>query len=156
MFSKTIMENYLKIQKRVRNNYLIVIKMYKVFLFIISLTFMSCFKDSVLPVHEVNPKISGYIQIHFPDQPILQAVKDKDFSHKSYDIWLTENIYLEFNKKYEIVEIDSENKLPDSVIPEKILLYVAANFPQMYITDWSLEDKRQEVELNNGLSLIFN
>lgn len=117
---------------------------------------MSCFKDSVLPIHEVDPKIASYVATHFPNQTIIQAIKDKDFLHKSYDVWLSDNIYLEFNKKFEIIEIDSEIKLPDSVIPVKILTYVHTNFPQQFITDWSYDDKRQEVELNNGMNLIFN
>jgi len=46
--------------------------------------------------------------------------------------------------------------LPNSVIPEKILQYVTVNYPTNFITDWKLDGKNQEVQLDNGLNLEFN
>lgn len=44
---------------------------------------------------------------------------ERDELSKTYDILLSENINLEFNRKKEIIEIDGETQLPNSVIPEK-------------------------------------
>ena len=93
---------------------------------------------------------------HFPDNTILQAVIERDGLTKTYNIILSENISLEFNRKKEIIDIDSETKLPDSVIPAKILQYVTTNYPDNFITDWELDNKNQQVQLNNGLDLEFN
>ena len=45
--------------------------------------------------------------------------------------------------------------MPNSVIPEKILQYVTTNYPTNFITDWELDDKNQQVQLDNGLDLEF-
>lgn len=76
--------------------------------------------------------------------------------YKSYDVWLSDNVKLEFNRKYEIIDIESASKLPDSVIPAKILDYINMRYPQLFIKEWAKDDNRQEVELNNELTLIFS
>ncbi|NLW30122.1 MAG: hypothetical protein GXY77_01545 [Fibrobacter sp.] len=63
---------------------------------------------------------------------------------------------LEFNRKNEIIDIDGVSQLPNSVIPEKILQYVTTNYPTNFITDWELDGKNQQIELDNGLDLEFN
>ena len=130
--------------------------MNKMFLLIFALFLTSCTKDVILTEQEVDSKIMSFVETHFPGETIIQAVKDKDFLHKSYDVWLTNNIYLEFNRKHDVIEIGSEKQLPDSVVPAKILEFVKNKYPTLFITDWSLDDNRQEVELSNDLNLIFN
>ncbi|MDT4872912.1 putative beta-lactamase-inhibitor-like, PepSY-like [compost metagenome] len=66
------------------------------------------------------------------------------------------NITLEFNKKHQVTSIESRNALPDSVIPEKILSYIKATYPDNHILQWELDDNRQQVELDNKLELEFN
>lgn len=74
----------------------------------------------------------------------------------TYDILLDGNIKLEFNKKNQIIDIESREKLPDSVIPAKILDYVSANYSGNFITGWEIDGRNQQVKLNNGLELEFN
>lgn len=126
------------------------------FLLIFSFFFASCTNDVALTEQEVDSKITEFVQKNFPGHTIIQAIKDRDFLHKSYDVWLSDNVKLEFNRKYEIIDMESETRLPDSAIPAKILEYVTARYPQLFITDWSKDDNRQEIELNNDLTLIFN
>ena len=74
---------------------------------------------------------------------------------KTYDVVLDNSTILEFNRKKEVTEIKSNSKLPDSVIPEKIRQYVASNFSGNNINEWELEDKHQQVGIDNGLDLEF-
>ena len=78
-----------------------------------------CEKEQFIQSSDLPREISTYILTHFPDNTILQAVIEKDGLTKTYNIILSENISLEFNRKKEIIDIDSETKLPDSVIPAK-------------------------------------
>jgi hypothetical protein len=64
-------------------------------------------------------------------------------------------VVLGFNSSYEITDIDGTTQLPDSVIPQAILDYVAQSYPANFITDWELERNHQQIELNNGLELEF-
>ncbi len=122
----------------------------------LTLSLISCAKDEVIPVSELPAEMKAYISTHFPSNTILQVVKDVDGLTKTYDVLLSERISLEFNRQKEIIDIDSEIALPNSVIPEQIRQYVTANYPSNVITDWELDDRNQQVQLNNGLDLKFN
>ena len=118
-----------------------------------------CDKEEIIPSSDLPSEITNYISTHFPNNTIVQAIKDRDGLTKTYDILLSESISLEFNRKKEIVDIDGVDgitQLPNSVIPEKILQYVTTNYPTNFITDWELDDKNQQVQLDNGLDLEFN
>ena len=122
----------------------------------LSVSLISCAKEEVIPVSELPAEMKAYISTHFPSNTILQVVKDVDGLTKTYDVLLSERISLEFNRQKEIIDIDSEIALPNSVIPEQIRQYVTANYPSNVITDWELDDRNQQVQLNNGLDLKFN
>lgn len=131
-------------------------KLIFVFAIISSVILTSCDKETVLAANDVPTAITTYVSTHFPSNKILQTIKDRDGLTKSYDVILEGGIQLEFNKSYDIKSIESTTKLPDSVIPAKILTYVTTNYPNNYIIDWELDDNRQKVELNNTLELEFS
>jgi hypothetical protein len=127
----------------------------------LSLTFASCSKDDDnetkvnLSEADIPVAIKTYVSTHFASNTINRAVRETENSEVTYDIFLTENIVLEFNNNLEITDIDDDSELPNSVIPQPILDYVALNYPNNFITDWELEINYQEVELNNGIELEF-
>lgn len=120
----------------------------------------SCASDDdayeVFPNAEIPTAIKDYVDLYFPNTPIVSVRKENERGVISYDVALTDFIELEFNEDLEIVEIDGRNRLPDSVIPEPILSYVAENYPTNFITDWQLETGYQEVGLDNDIDLIFD
>ena len=122
---------------------------------VIAFTLTSYDKKEVIPSTDLPSEITSYISTHFPNNSIVQVIKDRDGLTKTYDILLSESISLEFNRKKEIIDIDGVAQLPNSVIPEKILQYVTTNYPTNFITDWELDDKNQQVQLDNGLDLEF-
>ena len=122
----------------------------------LAFTLTSCDKEEVIPSADLPSEITSYISTHFSNNSIVQVIKDRDGLTKTYDILLSESISLEFNRKKEIIDIDGVAQLPNSVIPEKILQYVTTNYPTNFITDWELDGKNQQVQLDNGLDLEFN
>jgi hypothetical protein len=130
----------------------------KVAFFAASLLFSlsSCEKEVILPVSELPDEISSYISAHFPNNSVLQYLKDTEGVKRTYDLILSDGISLEFNRKREIISIDGTSQLPTSVIPEKIFQYVENNYFGSVITDWELDGKNQQIELNNGLDLEFD
>ncbi len=115
----------------------------------------SCDKETILPATQIPNEIETYLITHFPEHNIIQFSKDVEGLTKTYQVILDGNISLEFNRQKRIIEIDGTDKLPDSVIPEKIRNYVADHFPNNFITDWELEGKHQQVGLDNDLDLEF-
>ena len=115
----------------------------------------SCDEEKDLSENEIPNEITTYVTTHFPSNNIIRVTEDKDGTRKSYDVVLSGNIKLEFNRQREITDIDSSSKLPDSVIPQAIRDYVSENYPDNFITDWELEDNHQQVGLNNDVDLEF-
>ncbi|WP_107039796.1 PepSY-like domain-containing protein [Brumimicrobium mesophilum] len=116
----------------------------------------SCNKEEIIGSGDLPSEISEYVTTHFPNNVIIQSIEDKDGFTKTYDVILEGSISLEFNRKKEIIEIDGVSELPKSVIPTKISAYVEVNYPTNFITDWELDDKNQQIELDNEMDLEFN
>lgn len=115
----------------------------------------SCVDDKIIPATDLPQEISTYLESHFPENKVVQATVDKELFSKSYEVILKDNTTLKFNSKNKITDIEATSKLPNSVIPIQILDYVKTNYPNEVITDWELEDKNQQVELDNGITLEF-
>lgn len=111
--------------------------------------------EIVLTASEIPTQISTFISTHFPNSSIIRAIKETDDNVVSYEVYLSEGFELTFNSSFEIIEIEGDTQLPNSVIPTAILDYVAQNYPSNFITDWELKTNYQEIELNNGLELEF-
>lgn len=120
-----------------------------------TLSLAGCESEKQVNKQDIPTEINNYVKQHLPDNNILVVKQEQDGFRKKYEVMLQNNIKLEFNHKFEITDIDSNTKLPDSVIPEPIRNYVAQNYPDNYITDWELEYNHQQVGLDNGLDLEF-
>ncbi len=112
-------------------------------------------KDKVQPFTQASPEIKEYILKHFPSGKVALYKIDSHLFSKKYKVLFEDGTKLNFNKDNQIIEIDSKNKLPDTVIPPKLLTYVKDNYPKNYITEWELKRNKQEIELDNGLELEF-
>lgn len=124
-----------------------------VFLSLAMLT--SCEKDEKISEQNLPTEIKAYISTHFPNSSITRAKKEKG-ENELYEITLSNGFKLEFNKKNEIIDIDGNAKLPDSVIPATILSYVNTTYPTNYIIGWEIQANNQEVKLDNKLELVFD
>ena len=132
-------------------------KLLAALLFGFSVFMVSCDKDDdqTLTNDNIPTEIKNYVTTHFNTATITRAVIDEDDSNDYYEITLSNGVKLDFNRNKQIVDIESNTQLPDSVIPDAILSYVKANYASNFITDWELQGIQQEVELNNGVELIF-
>ncbi len=130
---------------------------YSVFSFaVVLMVFAACDKESIVSAEGLPKEAQLFIAQHFPDHEILQVVKERDDLKTTYDVYLSGDINLDFDKKGKITGVEGMSKLPDSVVPEKILTYVQANYPDYFIRDWELDDRGQDITLSNGMELKFD
>lgn len=111
--------------------------------------------ETVLTEAQIPSEISAYITEHFSTNTTNIVIEDTDDNVITYEVYLSESVQLEFNSNFEIIEIDSLYQLPDSVIPQAILDYIALNYPTNFINGWELENNHQQVDLNNNIELEF-
>lgn len=126
------------------------------FVFSVALFLTSCDNDDDATIDDdkLPEAASVYLQTHFKDIKITRVTKDR--GDNDYDVYLENDVTLEFTDKGEVESIKSIDELPNSVIPAKILDYVTTNYPDEYITEWELDGNGQEVQLSNKLELKFN
>jgi hypothetical protein len=117
---------------------------------------LGCEKEETISESELPVEIKTYLETHFPSCGILKIVKDKEENEQSFDIDLDCGVNIEFNGNNQVIDIDGTSKLPDSVIPDKILNYTATNYPNDFIIGWELEGNNQQVELNTNVVLEFD
>lgn len=105
---------------------------------------------------------TDFITKHFSGYEINFFEKDRDVLDVDYTVYVGNGKYsykLEFDKKGNVKDIESESRgaaLPQSVVPANVLSYVKGAFPNAKITEWSKDGKKQLVELNNDMELVFN
>ena len=103
-----------------------------------------------------------YLSKHFKDYTINHYEKDRDIIDIEHTVYIsnTKNTYkLEFNEKGVVQKIESKNRnsnLPKSVLSVKITEYVNKNFPNAQIIEWSRDNNKQVIELDNDLDLVFD
>lgn len=116
----------------------------------------SCDKETILPEQDIPSEIKSYVSNNFSSCSISKATKEKREKNDTYEITLSCGCKLEFNKEKNITDIDCTSKLPDSVVPSSILTYVNSNYPNNYVIGWEIEGNNQNVDINNGSTLVFN
>lgn len=122
----------------------------------IAFAFSAYAQEQTLQKEEIPVEITNFIDQHFPSAEVVNAVKDKDEMEVSYEIELFGDIELEFNENKEIISIEGNSPLPESVIPAKLLEYVNAQYAGKKITGWELDDNQQKVELDDDTELVFD
>lgn len=121
--------------------------------FLVSVSFFS--QESTITAQQLPAAVTQYVKTNFSGRTLSQISQEKKMGKTEYEIHLDNGTKLEFNNST-INEIESTEKLPDSVIPKNILAYVNKNYPQNFITEWKLSNTKQKLELNSGVELEFN
>ncbi len=122
------------------------------------LMFQSCDRDDdFIGPGDLPSNARTFIATHFPDATIQSVIKEYDDLTHSYEVLLSDDTRLEFNRKGEWTEVVCfRTKVPDTVVPEKILSYVQSTHPDNVIVAISRDDRRIEVMLDNRTELVFS
>lgn len=103
-----------------------------------------------------------FLSKHFPDAKIVKAEKEDSWfnwdKNEMYEIHLSNDLKLDFNKNGEVTEIDSDGTapIPADALPTDITSYVKSNFSGQEIASWELGNNGQEIELTDGTELEFD
>ena len=75
-----------------------------------------------------------------------------------YEVSLSNNVQIDFNTEGSLTNIlGNSQPIPDGVVPEAILQYIQANYPDdVYIEEIDTEPFGYEVELSNDVELYFD
>ncbi len=123
------------------------------------------FSGAVLAQTEKNelPQRSiDFIDQNFASEKIAEIDVDDSWYHMSdsetYEVEFENGTELDFNKKGEITEIETEDgaSIPLSVFPESIRINLEREYSNAEVVAWEKEKNGHEVELRDGSELWFN
>jgi hypothetical protein len=117
-----------------------------------------CDKDKVVNETELPGGAKEFVEAHFSTANIQQVVKERDDLQTTYDVILDNQVKLSFDKSGDCYDAESPRtlKLPDSMIPAKVLEYVQTNYADHFIIEWEKDKTDQEIKLSNQVELVFN
>lgn len=121
----------------------------------------ACEQEKSVAPESLPQTAQNFISTHFPQETVLQVVRDRDGLKTSYDVVLSNGFALDFTRSGECIQVDGKIKaIPDAVInPEKIRTFLQTNFSQQTVVSWEKDEDdrdRYSIELSNGIELKFD
>lgn len=116
-------------------------------------------QDSKVTFNDLPADAINFVREHFLVDHIASVWKDTDYNDEEYTVIFRDGLEIEFNGNGDWKELKARHgKVPDHVVPEKILAHVRATFPFESIKEVShnLTKKRYEAELTNEQELKFD
>ena len=117
----------------------------------------SCEKEDVMiPVAELPSEVISFLDTHFSGIEVRSVIKDYDNSTYEFEVYLANGTRIELSRRGEWRNVENHLAgVPHSVIPNKILTYIAENYPDQMIIGIE-RDRQIDVELKGGVELVFS
>ncbi len=134
--------------------------MKKILVFIAAVTFsLAAYADNeqYVAYSELPVQAQTFIKKYFNLTDITYVEREREGFHNEYNVYLQDATKIEFDFQGNLQSIDC-NKIPvpEGIVPELIVQYVALHHPNAYIGEYAIGHRHLQVELNNGLELIFD
>ena len=116
-------------------------------------------QDSKVTFNDLPADAINFVRQHFLIDHIASVWKDTDYNDEEYTVICRDGLEIEFNGNGDWKELKARHgKVPDHVVPEKILAHVSATFPFESIKEVSrnLTKKRYKAELTDDQELKFD
>jgi len=116
-------------------------------------------QDSKVTFNDLPADAINFVRQHFLIDHIASVWKDTDYNDEEYTVIFRDGLEIEFNGNGDWKELKARHgKVPDHVVPEKILAHVSATFPFESIKEVSrnLTKKRYNAELTDDQELKFD
>ena len=122
------------------------------------LAFASCSDDDKkISYSELPANAKAIIELYFPGQTSVYTEKSKDDGTTNYDVTLNNGTEIEFDKSGNWIYVDCKyTKLPTGILPDKIADYITEKYPTASAYKVDKEYGGYQVNINNGLKLIFS
>ncbi|MDE6116482.1 MAG: PepSY-like domain-containing protein [Duncaniella sp.] len=115
-------------------------------------------KDIPISADQLPANAKNFISMYFPQDKIVKVERDGSHPYADYDVRFQSGFEVEFNASGDWVDVDAPmgQTIPAGIAPGAIENYVSLNYPTSGINEISAEINGYEVELVNGLDLLFD
>jgi len=113
--------------------------------------------DRIIKFEELPSNAQEFVTTHFPEESIRFVKMEIEVTKTEYTVRFENGTEVEFNSNGEWKELDGHsNCLPTGFIQENILQYLEQKHQGYCIGEISKGKHKYDIELANGLELIFN
>ncbi len=119
----------------------------------------ACEKETIIQADQLPKNATEFIQLHFEGTTVVQVEKEKEgLSSATYDVILKNGTNIKFDKNGNWLEVDALDgqAIQTSFIHANIKTYINSNYEGIAINSIEKDNNRYEVELVNGIDLLFN
>ena len=110
-----------------------------------------------IPFEKLPAAAQQLINKHFATKQVALAYIDDEMVETTYKVTFNDGTKIEFDSNGEWTDIEClAEAVPEALVPQMIASYVAATYPQAFITELSRDRKGYEIKLSNTLELKFN
>lgn len=115
-------------------------------------------KDVLITESQLPATSATFVKAHFPDAKITSIKKDVDKKKVEYDVYLANGFELTFDEAGEWTDVDAPDgmTIPSGIAPLSIVDFIESYYPAQGINEISRYTRGYEVELTNGLDLLFD
>ena len=115
-------------------------------------------EEGLIPVEGLPAKARSFIKEHFATNSIVSVWQDTEKGVRSeYTVLFANGTEVEFYPNGEWDEVKARSgEVPAKIVHHKISKYVQKNFPRTIIKEIKKGRTKYEVNLSNGIELIFN
>ena len=112
----------------------------------------------VIQFGELPQAAQTFVNTHFADKQVSIVYHDTELADKDYEVIFTDGANIDFSKKGEWTEVEDRdtNGVPTAIMLQGIVDYVSNNFAGQYVVQLGKERSNYEVELNNGVEMVFD
>lgn len=99
-----------------------------------------------------------FVKTHFADKTVSVVYSDKDLFDHDYEVVFEDGSSVEFNEdgQWKDIEVKTAPGVPEKAMPVAIVNYVKAKHPSNFVKQISKDKREYEVELNNGVDIVFD
>ena len=111
----------------------------------------------IITFEELPAKAQEFVTAYFPEQNIRFVRMEIEVTKTEYTVRFENGMEIEFNGNGDWEEVESHSDcIPSGFLPESILDYLNQRHPNACLNEISRGRHKYEIELADGLELIFN
>lgn len=114
--------------------------------------------EGLVPIDALPVSAQGFIKQHFSANSIVSVWQDTEKGKvEDYTVLFADGTEVEFRADGNWKEVKSRNgQVSPKIVPTKITKYVHRNYPNVIVKEIKKGRTKYEVDLSNGVELIFN
>ena len=121
---------------------------------------VSCDKEELIGTENLPSAANTFLNEHFEGVKVLSVTREKEaLSSAEYEVLLNNGVEIKFDKNGNWDEVEARENtaaLPTSFVLTPIVTYVQTNYEDAGINSIDKEKNGYDVELTNGLDLVFD